>query len=90
LEAEVCLAGQSVTDSSQEVMVTTVEETSVSVKVAAEAMAAVAAKMATVENCILLTKVSSWRVDTEKNVNTLVPYPLSTHGISVYESQLIS
>lgn len=48
-----CLAGQSVTDSSHEVIVTKVEETSVSVKVAAEAIAAVAAKKATVENCIV-------------------------------------
>lgn len=47
----VCSAGQSVTVEAQEVTVTKVDETSVSVKVSADTAAA-KARMATVENCI--------------------------------------
>ena len=50
-EEECSLAGQLVTSGPQEVMVTKVEETSVSVTVA-EAAATEAAMIATVENCI--------------------------------------
>ena len=52
-EADGLAAGQSVTSGPQEVMVTKVEETSVSVTLAAETEAATAAATTTVENCII-------------------------------------
>lgn len=55
---EECSAGQLVTSGPQEVMVTKVEETSVTVTLAAALTAAkIAAKEATVENCIAKDEV---------------------------------